>query len=289
MIESLLGLAMNIYILLAYMGNLKNGLSLGASDKVLLSKVMVNICLHLMETAQSVIYVFSPNLFYTHEILLWFVMGNSPFLNSYSYWLIALLCVYYCVSITTCGHQTVVWLKRRLPSHLSHVLIASGFGLFVISFPNIWFCAINSTGNTTYQSMFLRGQFITNEAYRASSVTLGSFLPLFVAFISTAITLWSLINHMWTMKQNNRGFTRSKFQTQLNATRTMILFLLIAVIYNVILIYFFSLPSSVSDDAVLMIWYLIVSYPIAEAIIIIQSSSKLRRNLLRRNLLRGTF
>ncbi|KAM3916907.1 taste receptor type 2 member 40-like [Leptodactylus fuscus] len=277
--EYVVGIALNMDILLVYMRNLKNGLSFASSDKVHLTKVLVNVFLQLTMVAEHIIVHFWPLLFFTNEDLLWILVILNV-LTMYSYWLTAVLCVYYCTNITICGHRIFVWMKRSLSSYLHHLLLVSGLGSVAVCFPGFWFCRLNHFGNSTYDFTVIQGTFLQNGTYTIICVILGCFLPFAIALVSTAFTSWSLINHMWTMKQNNPGFTRSKFQTQINATRTMVLFLLISVIYSVTQFSLFTIPTSVSDAIVITIWIVTISYPISEAIIIIQSNCKFRKTLL---------
>ncbi|XP_073416795.1 taste receptor type 2 member 40-like [Dendrobates tinctorius] len=280
-IEYVVGIALNLYILLVYIGNLNNGLSMGPSDKILFTKALVHVSLHVSMNGQNIIGFFWPHLFFKQEFLLSIIMIFMS-LIIYSFWLTALLCVYYFSNITTWSHRVLALLKRSLLSYLLHVLLVSALGSVAISCPVFWFCFVESSGNSTHQISVMRWTFIHNVAYRIMSAILGLFLPLLIALVSTMLTSWSLINHMRRMYQNNWGFTRSKFQTQINATRTMVLFLLILVISSVVQIFFFSIPSSVPDYIALILWFIVISYPVPEAIIIIQSSVKFRRTLLSR-------
>ncbi|XP_056392712.1 taste receptor type 2 member 40-like [Hyla sarda] len=279
LIEFVVGMALNLHILLVYIGNLKNGLSMGPSDKIHITKALINISVHVMMTAQYILVSFWPHMYFTNEVFLQNGMINM-FLIYYTFWLTALLCVYYCTNITTCSHHIFVWLKRSLSSYLLHILLVSGLGLLTICIPIFWFGSIEPPGNITDESKLFQGTFSIAAPYRTTSSILGFFLPLAIAFVSTAFTSWSLLSHMWRMKQNNPGFTRSKFQTQINATRTMILFLLICVIFNVIQMFIAIIPLSSFDTIVIVTWFVNLFYPLAEAAIIIQSSAKLRNSLI---------
>ncbi|XP_069841086.1 taste receptor type 2 member 40-like [Dendropsophus ebraccatus] len=278
-IEFVVGISLNICILLVYIGNLKNGVSLGPSDKVHLTKALVNVSLHLMMGEQCIISITWPQLSLTNEVLGWNLAINM-FLIFYSYWLTAVLCGYYCTNITTCGHQIFVWLKRSLSSHLLHIILVEGLGSFAIGFPTYWFCNTEPPGNSTHQSVVIQSTSHFNVSYRSISSILGCFLPLTIALVATAFTSWSLLKHMWRLRQNNRGFTWSKFQAQINATRTMILFLLVSLFYCVTQMAFTAIQPSAVQDANIVIWFVILSYPISEAAIIIQSSVRLRSALL---------
>ncbi|XP_069841084.1 taste receptor type 2 member 13-like [Dendropsophus ebraccatus] len=276
-IEFVVGLSLNFCILLVYIGNLKNGVSLGPSDKVHLTKSLVNVSLLMMMGAQWAISFLWSYFFLLSEILCWTVTF-TVFLIFYNYWLTAVLCVYYCTNITPCSHHAFVWLKRSLSFYLLPTVILEGLGSFAIGFPMLCFCTVEPPGNSTYRSTVIRPTLLNNVLYRSISTILGCFLPLTIALVSTTFTSWSLINHVRRMRQNNGEFTRSKFQTQINATRTMILFLLISLFYCVTQMAF----STIQPNAVVatFIWFVILSYPISEAAIIIRSSVRLRSALL---------
>ncbi|XP_071977929.1 taste receptor type 2 member 2-like [Engystomops pustulosus] len=278
-LEFVVGMALNMNILLVYVGNLRDGLPLIVSEKVYMAKALVNVSLNCIVITESFLYVFCPLFFLTTEGFLWIIIFTM-FLISYSYWLMALLCVYYCTAITSFGLRTLVWLKTCLSSHMLHILFGLGLYSLAISCPVFWFCDVNPSSNATLQSLLICMAYSQNVEYRAVSSVLSCFLPFTIAFISTVITSWSLIHHMWTMKKNNGGFSSSKFQTQLKATRTMILFLLVAVIFSAAQMYFNSLQSGSSDTGIINIaWLLILFFPIIEAAIIVQSNSKLKKTL----------
>ncbi|XP_069841091.1 taste receptor type 2 member 9-like [Dendropsophus ebraccatus] len=278
-IEFVLGIVLNLHILLVYTGNLKNGVSLGLSDRVHLTKALVNVFLHVMITAKCLLYVFWNHLFFVNLFLLGIIIIIMS-LVFYNYWLMAVLSVYYCTNITTCGHHIFVWLKRSLSSYLLPILLVSGFSSFLMSLPLFWFGSLETPENITNQSIVIQMILHENVPYKATSSILGCFLPFTIALISTTFTSWSLINHMWRLRQNNQGFTCSKFRAQINATRTMILFLLISMIYSVTQMAFITIPLSNADDRVIVAWLISISFPIAEAAIIIQSSVRLRSALL---------
>ncbi|XP_069841090.1 putative taste receptor type 2 member 33 [Dendropsophus ebraccatus] len=278
-IEFVLGTALNLYILLFYIGNLKNGISLGPSDKVHLTKALVNVSLHMVVTIQCIMGVFWPFLYFRNGVFLLSSTINM-FLNFYNYWLTAVLCVYYCTNITTGGHYVFVWLRRNLSSHLLHMLLVSGLGLVALCIPLLSFCSIDPPENTTYQSGVTQGVSLQNLPYKAISTVLGCFLPFTIALVCTTFTSWFLIKHMWRMRETKQGFTGATLKAQIKATRTMILFLLISVIYNVIQILFLSIISGTTDVVMVMTLLVILSYPMLEAIVIIQSSAKLWSALL---------
>ncbi|XP_077130046.1 taste receptor type 2 member 4-like [Ranitomeya variabilis] len=282
-LQYVVGIALNMYILLIYKGNLKNGVSLGPSDIIHFTKALLNVSMLVVMLLQNVLY-FWPFLFYIKGVLFFF-MFSSLFVVAYNSWLTALLCVYYCTNIITWGHRVFAWLKRSLSSYLLRILLVSGLGSAAICSPVFWLTGTESAGNSTHQSTFSQRTIHPHTTYRIISTTLGSILPFSIAFISTTLTSWSLINHIWRMKQNN---SHSKLQTQINATRTMILFLLSSIIYNVTLYFFFTAaPGTFSVDAII-IWIVIMSYLISEAIIIIQSNVKLRKTLVRKFFVRAS-
>ncbi|XP_069841087.1 taste receptor type 2 member 9-like [Dendropsophus ebraccatus] len=273
-IELVLGMALNLYILLVYIGNLKNGVSLGPSDKVHLTKALVNVSMIVTMNTQCIMCYRWSCLLLTKEFFLGSVI-IVMFLIFYNYWLTAMLCVYYCTSITTCGHHIFVWLKRSLSSYLLPILLVLGLCSFAVSIPAFWFGSLNPPRNSTGS---FQVTFVQTIPYRITFTILGCILPLTIVLLSTTITSWSLINHMWRMRKNNGEFPSSKFQTQINATRTMILFLLISVIYCLTEMAFSTI--TISPSLVILIWFYDIFYPISEAVIIIQGSAKLRRTLL---------
>ncbi|XP_073502352.1 taste receptor type 2 member 4-like [Phyllobates terribilis] len=274
-LEYVVGITLNIYILIVYIGNLKNGLSLGPSDMIHFTKALVNVSMQAPMISQNIF--FWRHLFFINEVFLFFMFSNL-FVVAYNSWLTALLCVYYCTNITTSSHRGLAWLKRSLSSYLLRILLLSGLFSVVICSTLFWFRSTEFVGNRSHQSIVIHGTFHQHNSYRFIPAILGFFLPLTIIFISTTLTAWSLINHIWRMKQNNTG---SKLQTQINATRTMVLFLLSAIINNVVFYLYFTVKPKGSAVELFIIWIFFISLFISEAIIIIQSSMKLRKTVVK--------
>ncbi|KAM4024059.1 taste receptor type 2 member 2-like [Anomaloglossus baeobatrachus] len=203
-----------------------------------------------------------------------------PFLMFYTFWLTAFLCAHYCTTITNFSHTCFPWMKRCLTTFFPYLIVFSGFGSLIISIPAIWILFLKiqeqHLGNTTLTSVVIASKSIE---YTVMSNVLGCFLPFMVVLISLIISVSSLLRHIWNIKQNNPESLHPNLRPYVNAIRTMILLITLSgIFYTAETIIFYS--KSMSDMSSIISWSLIVVFPKAKAIIMIQASLKLRTTIL---------
>ncbi|XP_075687759.1 taste receptor type 2 member 50-like [Rhinoderma darwinii] len=186
-------------------------------------------------------------------------------------------------SITNFTHGLFVWFRRMISTSLWLLLLLSAVGSFIISVFSIWALNVeieaNPLDNRTSGRSIIKGTFYFSRVYVKIGTVLGSFLPFMLTLLSILLTFSSLIRHVRKIKQNYSGFTQ---QAHVNAIRRMcLLFVLSAIFCIAQLMFFASRPSSSPDSLVSISWFIVLSFPTADAIIIIQTSSNIQKIFLK--------
>ncbi|XP_077305938.1 taste receptor type 2 member 9-like [Lithobates pipiens] len=282
-LQTVIGITFNSFITAFSFRNQNNGSSFHPTNLIFSVMGLVNIFFQCVLTAQNIIYLFLPCLFFMKELSL----GLSALTQSTAYcsfWLTGWLCAHYCVSIVNVGHHLIARLQRLLSSFLPHVLVMSILGPILLGVLSIWMAnvvyEVKPSSNHTGSSCIGGETFKLKAAYRVITILLGCFLPFLLALISTGITISSLIRHINKMKNNVSGYTRSSLQSLIHAAKTMVLFLLLSVIFYVFALLFSATTTNTSVEVMSVLSSLIImSFPLTEAIIIIQAVPKLRKKI----------
>ncbi|XP_040211658.1 taste receptor type 2 member 4-like [Rana temporaria] len=282
LLETLMAFILNIGIVLADSKSWRQGQKWNPSDLIHLIIGLVNIVLQSSLTGQGIVFVFFLPAFVLKEVYLPAIFLTMSLIYC-SYWLSAWLCVYYCISITNLPHQVFVWLKKTFSSYLPHLLLLSMVASILITLPTIWTVEVKvikeSLGNGSHDSATISAAFSFSFAYIQTANVLGCFLPFLLILVSIVVTVSSLLKHMWKVKQNDSGFGGSKFRAHINAIKTMILFLILFIIFFIDVNVFFMMGINTNNPVTIAAWVIFISFPLAESIIIIQASAKLRKFL----------
>ncbi|KAM5152731.1 taste receptor type 2 member 8-like [Mantella aurantiaca] len=277
-LEFIMGEMLNACILTASFGNLKRRHN--TAEIIYFSLGLANACLQAAVTVLNLMQVFKPQVFNIKEVSFSLFVFVSM-LTCYNFWLTAWLCVHYCVTITSFSHPVFVGLKGLLACVFKHVYLLSAVApLFVFFSAVSVFVAllVQCPGNCTLSPP--SEMQLLNPVFSMTGLFLGGILPFSLTFLSTGITASSLIRHMWKVKRKLSGVSPPNLQAVSSATRTMMLFLGLSISFHTAEIVFFS--HSTSGPLTKVSWLMITSFPTAEAAIIIQASSNMRRAFLRR-------
>ncbi|KAM5152757.1 taste receptor type 2 member 40-like [Mantella aurantiaca] len=279
LLGSLMAFILNISIILA--NSWRQGQKWNHSDLIHLIMGLVNIIFQCSLTGQCVVFVF-----FLQVLLLREVYRPATYITMSlmycSYWLSAWLCIYYCISITNLSHRVFAQVKKTFSIYLPHLLLLSMVVSFIITLPIIWTVRVminQSLGNGSYDSAVTSASFSFNFPYIQAANFLGCCFPFLLTLISVGVTVSSLLKHMWKVKQHDSGFDGSKFRAHIHAISTMILFLTLFIIFYVDESLFFMMDLSTKGPMTVTGWIIFTSFPLAESIIIIQASAKLRRFL----------
>ncbi|XP_068103371.1 taste receptor type 2 member 40-like [Hyperolius riggenbachi] len=265
--------------------SLKLRLNYNPTSVIYFTMGLLNIFMQLVLSTESLIFAFWPALYNMREILLTCIVLGMTLMYS-SFWLTGWLCAYYCVTISNFSHRLIVGLKQFLSSFLPHVLLLSVIGSFFMSILMFWMADMEfptqfPTNNTS--ESFVSPKILLSPVYRAMVTVLGCGLPFILALGSTGVTVFSLITHIIRMKNNVSGYTRPNLHAHINATRTMVLLFTFSVIFYIIeSLFLISVKGMALSLLIIISYFVIMSFPTAEAIIIIQAIPKLRKIILGR-------
>nr|DBA18874.1 TPA: hypothetical protein GDO54_014769 [Pyxicephalus adspersus] len=253
--ETTVSFFLNSCIALIHIKFPRDGVRMNPSDLIQLVMAVTNITMRGIMFINN-IHVWLPiydqlNIFHTVVIL-------APFHWYFNFWLIAWLSTHYCTTITNLNHQIFVWMKKNIPPlpSSSPYIIRSG----------------NSTSSEI--KMSIQG---FNFIILACANICVSFSIILVSLVTT---VFSLLKHVWNMKQGVSGISRPNVNAQVRAVRTMILLLLLAAIISTAYLLIFLPRPDFHQSVYKFAWLVLDFYSLLEASIIIQSSPKLRKKLL---------
>ncbi|MEE6513675.1 hypothetical protein FKM82_021456, partial [Ascaphus truei] len=275
------GTIFNSCIMAVSYRNWRKDISLNQCDLILLIMGLSNLALLCILNAEIFLYLIPSHLRFYREIYsaLLFLELSLIFLN---FWLTAWLCVYYCIKIANFMHRLFLRVKLWVSSVLQKLLLMSAVGSFIISVPSLWICRqIDPQENSTYSLTANCSAVSETPAFNISNTViaavLGCCLPILLSFISIGLTLTSLWGHVWRMKQKTSDFSIPRLQVHSRAARTMILLVVLSMSFCITELCLLFLPNRPEDIFKNLCWYSLLWYPTAQAIILIQGNSKLRR------------
>ncbi|XP_063789031.1 taste receptor type 2 member 40-like [Pseudophryne corroboree] len=281
---SFISIILNSYIVIMDVKSIKHGQKLNPSHLIHLLRGLVNIPLQCSLTAQGLLYVICASVLSIKEVYLPLIIIQLT-MTYCSFWLTAWLCAYYCTTITNFRYGLCVWLQRISSSSLLLLLLLTAGGTFLMGLLCIWNVTfeaeVKGSENSTVGTSFISGTFIANPLYSVIATCLGCGLPFILVLYSIILTVYSLMRHVYNMKQSDSGFTRPKLQAHINAIRTVTLILIVFVTFCIAEIVLSTAKfSTIPDDKLLTSWSIVMFYPAAESIIAIQASSKLRKMIV---------
>ncbi|MEE6519062.1 hypothetical protein FKM82_030519, partial [Ascaphus truei] len=280
-IPCIAGIIFNSCIMAVSYRNWRKDTSLNQCDLILLSMGLSNLALQCIMNTQSFLLLVRSHIWFYREIgsSLIFLQISLIFLN---FWLTAWLCVYYCIKIANFMHRLFFRVKLWVSSVLQKLLLMSAVGSFIISVPLLWTCRqIDPQENSTYSLTANCSAVSETSAFYISNTViaavLGSCLPFLLSLISIGLTLTSLWGHVWRMKQKTSDFSIPRLQVHSRAARTMILLVVLSMAVCITEIYLFFFLYDPENILIIICWYLTLSYPAAQAFLLIQGNTKLRR------------
>ncbi|KAG8536927.1 hypothetical protein GDO81_025422 [Engystomops pustulosus] len=279
LVELVVAITLNAGIIIIHMKGLRCGSKLPPVDIIHVAMGLVNISLatfllgHFLGMSLSTFY---PQISFHVTII------PLPFLMYFTFWLTAWLCAYYCTGINTSSHRLISWMKTCLRTSMPHLLVFSGLGSLAISLPAFWILHFKLQGQYSENGTFLGtsvGIGSQSIVYSFVGNLLGCFLPFIVILVSLITSVSSLVRHVWKIKQSDQESKRPKLRSHINALRTMVLLLILSGMFYTAETMLFNI-SSMEDNRIVASWSLIIIFPTAEAIIMIQASRNLRKIFL---------
>ncbi|XP_069841126.1 taste receptor type 2 member 2-like [Dendropsophus ebraccatus] len=277
-----ISITLNIFIVMVAAKSMKNGRKVFPPDVIHLVMGLVNLLLQCCLSVQSFLFVLYISAMFVRE----FYIPMTVFILTLTYfssWLNALLSSYYFATITNFTHQLFLWFRKMISTSLWLLLSLSALDSFIVAVSSIWALNVeietDSLDNCTGGNSFIKGMLSFHPSYVLVGAILGSFLPFALTLLSILLTFASLIKHVNKIRQKNSGFTR---QAHINAIRRMFLLLTICSIFCICQL--MLLPSRVGSSyssLVTISQILMIIFPIADAIVIIQASSKMQQTLVK--------
>ncbi|XP_018430536.1 PREDICTED: taste receptor type 2 member 9-like [Nanorana parkeri] len=295
--ECVLGVLFNFYIIVLNAAHWRRGLPRSLCDKILVLMAINNICLQCDMNICTFLFIMYPNMLQYPNISST-VSVFLIFQFYFSFWITAILCVYYCLRIVSFKLRFFIHLKTNITNVVTRFLIGAGLGSFAISLLSIWeihlkMCVIarNVTSspmiidtnielsaitlNLSSGSWIIDATIELTQTYKFLTIGLGCCLPFVLAILSIVLTLTSLWTHYHNMKYNRSGFSIPSLDAHKRAARIMVyLSILYAIFYlsEVSLLASSLTIQSMSEMAAL---FFVLIYPTVQSSIVILGNSKL--------------
>ncbi|XP_075687765.1 uncharacterized protein LOC142656723 [Rhinoderma darwinii] len=202
----------------------KHGTRLSLCDKILVLMAVNNICLQCDMNIVTFLSIFFPEMFQyknTYSTLCVFVIFPLYF----SFWITAGLCIFYCLRIVSFKHHLFVQLKMNISEVVPRFLMAAAVGSFGVSVLSIWHIELASSNENANLSTGMFKNNVTillSPSYKVLTLVLGCCLPFVLAFLSIVLTLYSLLQHVRSMKKSMAGFSIPRLDAHVRAAQIMI-------------------------------------------------------------------
>ncbi|XP_075718128.1 putative taste receptor type 2 member 33 [Rhinoderma darwinii] len=159
-----------------------------------------------------------------------YVFTSIVCMNFCSLWWGSVLCVFYCVKITTYNNRLFMRLKMNISKLVPWLLLISLVISFLSSLPCKWVIfsidLVNGTddGNGTME-INVNNMFLINFA--------GSIIPFMIFCVAIYLIILSLLRHTRNMSSRDSGFSDAQRDIHLSVIQKMISFLLFNALYFV--------------------------------------------------------
>ncbi|KAG9463748.1 hypothetical protein GDO78_021190 [Eleutherodactylus coqui] len=237
--ECLATIMVNMTILAAIFLKWKTHRSLQTIYKIL-GCLSLSRCLHLL----SILFFYIIVVFYP-----WVLLGNIfataakveiMFLYYTNLWFATILCVFYCVKITSYNNSLWIFLKMKISTVIYWFLLASLLFSVSSSFP-FGFNMVNlepeSLINSTieYTTIYNNGTVIKHQK-RLLIFLIGSCPPFLIFCVTICLLLHSLWMHTRRMRSSGSNFRCPNLESHFSAVKSMSLFLVLQMIYFIVTI-----------------------------------------------------
>ncbi|KAM4618022.1 taste receptor type 2 member 41-like [Discoglossus pictus] len=284
-LESIFGVICNLSLITLSCRDPTDDFRLSPSNQIHFSMGLTNVFLQCILTVAGFIYSFYPLTLASR--------GFSPgliflmyFFISLTCWLTAWLCSFYCVTIIRFKNSIMTSLKMGLSTLLPKMLMVTALGSFCLAVPSIWHAHAevqqkktgNSSTNFTANDVV---EFGFSFGYGIVFTMAGCIVPLIISLSSIGLTVGSLLRHVWRIKLNASNSSSPQLEAHYRACRTMILLVILYVIFNLTEIITISFTISTDSVFTITIWFVTMMYPMAQSLIVISGSSKLKASFWR--------
>ncbi|XP_072000303.1 taste receptor type 2 member 39-like [Engystomops pustulosus] len=284
--ECIAGVIVNVIIVTANIIKWKTMKSLNTGDKIL-SSLATSICLYL--SVSFLIYLSS--IFHLQDdkdqLFIFSLLFVSTFLHFTNLWFATVLCVFYCVKITSYSWKFFIFLKTKISTLVPWFLLASmvisissslpfglGYnGIQVQNLTNVSMGNMNISRDMEYEDQL--------QSYEKSKYLLLIIsCPPFVVFCVVGfLLLHSLWMHIRRMKSSGSGFRSPNLESHFKAVKSMGLFLVLETVYFLVASYSYA----ACHGNITGYWIAIIvtcSPPVLHSLYIISSNNELKKTFV---------
>ncbi|KAM8953297.1 taste receptor type 2 member 4-like [Pelodytes ibericus] len=157
----------------------------------------------------------------------------TTFVSFCCLWTGTLLCVFYCVKITTYSHRFFLYLKLNISRLVPRLLLASVTISFFSSLPFGWSAYGTASNSTNVSSTFYYPQINVQKNYFYLFIFTfsGSLVPIIIFCTAVSLLIGSLWSHTSRMKGMDAGFRNPRLEALARAVRNMLSFVFFYLIY----------------------------------------------------------
>ncbi|XP_053567026.1 taste receptor type 2 member 40-like [Bombina bombina] len=252
-------------------------------DIIIASLGLARFCLLFDEMLDLFLKIFIPWKSESNTLLVTLLKTISCFLISCCIWFATLLCVFYCVKITSYNYRLFIYMKLNISRMLPWLYLVSVTASVIFSVPSAFFCLPLLTFNSTNDFENSSEDHSDMEMHYQVEIiiqTISSVLPLPIFCFAISLLIRSLWNHTRHMTSKDSGFRNPQLQAHFSAIKNMLSFLFFHIIYFISII-LWPLASHTNNDiwlALLSVPY--IAYPSLHTIILIFSNIKLKQTLV---------
>ncbi|XP_073418041.1 taste receptor type 2 member 40-like [Dendrobates tinctorius] len=278
--ECIVGVIINLFIVAANLMRRKSMKSLHIGDKILSS----------LATSRS-LFLFKVFVTYLPPIHVVWVNRNlqvlstlsavSVFLHSTNLWFTTVLCVFYCVKITSYNWKFFILLKTKISTLFPRLLLASLVISISSSLPFGW-CVyeiqIQNASNFVMDNITLPKVGVYEKHLNMFLLfVVVSFPPFLIFLVADCLLIHSLWMHTRRMRRSGSGFRSPNLESHISAVKSVSCFLVLHIIYFVFMSMNFSGKVYKSESEFWISATVICSPPALHSLYIISSNSELRK------------
>ncbi|XP_075718073.1 taste receptor type 2 member 39-like [Rhinoderma darwinii] len=179
---------------------------------------------------QNVFYLISGRSLIQIDAFPDYVLTSIMCMNFCNLWWGSVLCVFYCVKITTYNNRLFMRLKMNISKLVPWLLLISLVISFLSSLPCKWVIfsidVVNGTDDG-YETLE------TNVVNMFLIIFAGSIIPFMIVCVSIYLIILSLLRHTRNMSGRDSGFSDAQRDIHLSVIRNMISFLVFNALYFV--------------------------------------------------------
>ncbi|XP_069092697.1 taste receptor type 2 member 3-like [Pleurodeles waltl] len=209
----------------------------------------------------------------------------SMFLSFYSYWLTALLYVYYCVTIANFRQLLFSLLKAKVPQWMPRLILGSSVVSLLYAVPSPWIfhelyshnSTTEYTGNFRSEDFEIKTKFLWPVFY----YTLGYSPPFLIFCVSAILRIASLFRHTRRMLRSASDISPPHMDAHYRAVKTVLAFSLLFALYYAACLCERMSPLFPPETWGLVHPVITQWYPVVHSAILIRSCPKLNKAAVR--------